>query len=515
MRKPLKNLLLFCCVTFFNYSAAASDAACLTEVPAVRDEVLNLYGERQYLSALAAIDRLLLCKESMDKETVNLVTKVYLSTGRYRRAQTFLEYLDLNQISIEPALRTEVVAAVTELSASDKKAYEFALAEETIFALAAYTRFWPEGTYHSEADQKSFEIATKRNIEAVYIRYASEWPSGRFVKEANANAEQLAFKRALKKATVTGWRQFLADYSGGKNSGVAQSRLEALAFQQARKQGSVEAIEAFIRDFSNSSYIAAAKQLLMAARKSEPLRKLTGPTSIVERGNFFFTQPNTGGGKTAVQQVKIPHKLEVMTTEVTFSMWQLCVHASGCNIYEPDDQGWGKGNRPVVNVSYYDTVSYITWLNNAYSTAGGKGEWRLPSEAEWYYLLSGKNIGRPEMLQNMNILSGECEDCDQQNDDQATFPVGRLKPNSWGLYDMAGNANEWTRDCWQEQLNFNIPSATTDTCEYGVVRGSSLPTSAQRLALRFRQKILRSERSHRVGFRLVKPLAPTTGNIRK
>lgn len=65
--------------------------------------------------------------------------------------------------------------------------------------------------------------------------------------------------------------------------------------------------------------------------------------------------------------------------EVTFDEWDACVAAGGCS-HDPDDEGWGRGNHPVINVSWEDTQEYVRWLSDR------TGEtYRLPSESEWEY----------------------------------------------------------------------------------------------------------------------------------
>ena len=65
--------------------------------------------------------------------------------------------------------------------------------------------------------------------------------------------------------------------------------------------------------------------------------------------------------------------------EVTFAEWDECVADGGCDGYQPDDVGWGRGDRPVIKVSWGNAQSYIVWLN---SKVPGM-LYRLPSEAEW------------------------------------------------------------------------------------------------------------------------------------
>ena len=67
--------------------------------------------------------------------------------------------------------------------------------------------------------------------------------------------------------------------------------------------------------------------------------------------------------------------------EVTFEEWDACVRGGGCEGYEPDDRGWGRGRRPVINVSWDDEGRYADWLTDQTGE-----EYRLLSEAEWEYV---------------------------------------------------------------------------------------------------------------------------------
>jgi formylglycine-generating enzyme required for sulfatase activity len=132
-------------------------------------------------------------------------------------------------------------------------------------------------------------------------------------------------------------------------------------------------------------------------------------------------------------------------TEVTFDEYDAFAKATGRE--RPDDTGWGRGRRPVINVSWHDATAYAEWL----SEQTGKA-YRLPTEAQWEYAARAGT--------QTPFWTGECIHTDQANydgnydynscgaksgvDRGKTLPVASLEPNPWGLYDMLGNVWEWT-----------------------------------------------------------------------
>jgi len=141
-------------------------------------------------------------------------------------------------------------------------------------------------------------------------------------------------------------------------------------------------------------------------------------------------------------------------TTVTFAQWDACVADGGCNGYRPDDKGWGRGDRPVIRVSWDDAQAYIAWLNRKTGQ-----RYRLPSEAEWEYAARAGTTTR--------FSTGDCITTDQANYDgnyppqgcakgeyrAKTLPVASFAANPFGLYDMHGNVWEWTQDCWNDSYN--------------------------------------------------------------
>jgi len=127
--------------------------------------------------------------------------------------------------------------------------------------------------------------------------------------------------------------------------------------------------------------------------------------------------------------------------EVTYRDYAKFTQATGRSI--PSDLGWGKGNRPVINVSWDDARSYALWLTEQ----TGK-RYRLPTEAEWEYAASAGT----DTLYWWGFKLGEnranCFNCGSKWDGQSTAPVGAFAANAFGVENTAGNVMEWVSDCY-------------------------------------------------------------------
>jgi formylglycine-generating enzyme required for sulfatase activity len=198
--------------------------------------------------------------------------------------------------------------------------------------------------------------------------------------------------------------------------------------------------------------------------------------------------------------------------EVTFAQWDACVADGGCQ-HNPADDGWGRGNRPVIKVSWNDiTQQYIPWINRK----TGK-QYRLPSESEWEYAARAGCAGAFS-------VGGLC--ADKIEPSQANFKgfrtysgsikgdylgrtveVGQYEANRWGLYDMHGNVSEWVQDCWSA----NYQGAPTDgrersggDCGSRVHRGGAWNAIPQHLRSSNRARRPPDDRYFHLGFRLAR-----------
>ena len=129
--------------------------------------------------------------------------------------------------------------------------------------------------------------------------------------------------------------------------------------------------------------------------------------------------------------------------EVTFDDYDRYLSAKGGGRDgEAHDQGWGRGRRPVINVTRKQAVAYADWLS-----AQTGGRYRLPSEAEWEYAARAGTTTKWPWGDEPALERANCEDCDSRWDGESTAPVGSFPPNPWGLHDMQGNVHEMLLDC--------------------------------------------------------------------
>ncbi len=185
--------------------------------------------------------------------------------------------------------------------------------------------------------------------------------------------------------------------------------------------------------------------------------------------------------------------------EVSFDEYELfCRQTPGC--HSPDDQAWGRGNRPVINVSWLEARAYTDWL------AAGTGQpYRLPSDAEWEYAHRAGATTRFPWGDEPGQARANCEGCGSIWDGDKTAPRGRFEANAFGLYDTAGNVFEWVADCFTNRFS-DAPVDGTPVdkpgCGKRVIRGGawSFPSHEIRSANRWRD--FPSRRSDDTGFRL-------------
>ena len=204
---------------------------------------------------------------------------------------------------------------------------------------------------------------------------------------------------------------------------------------------------------------------------------------VVPPGDFTM-------GSTDGEVEKPPHRVAIDKPfaigryEVTFAQWDACVAASACRS-DIDDHGFGRGQRPVIDVSWDEVQAYLKWLSGQ-----TRQRYRLPSEAEWEYAARGGSRSAFPWGAAGGSGKANCDDC-SPDPARMTLPVGRFRPNAFGLFDTAGNAAEWVEDCWNNGYKgapANGSAWKTGQCQLRVLRGGAFATkaAATRSSARFR-----------------------------
>ena len=194
----------------------------------------------------------------------------------------------------------------------------------------------------------------------------------------------------------------------------------------------------------------------------------------IPAGTFTMGSPATEARRGDIEgpqhRVTIAKPFALGKYEVTFAEWDACTAAGGC-AHRPGDQGWGRGRRPVIDVSWDDAKAYVAWL----SRKTGK-TYRLPSEAEWEYAARAGTPTRYSWGDEIGSNRANCRGCGSQWDWKQTAPVGSFAPNHMGLHDMHGNVWELVEDCWNGSYN-GAPSDgrawLTGLCRARALRGGS------------------------------------------
>lgn len=221
--------------------------------------------------------------------------------------------------------------------------------------------------------------------------------------------------------------------------------------------------------------------------------------------------------------VHIAFPFSVGRTEVTFAEYEGCVKQGKCPPIA-SDSGFGRMQRPVINITWNEAQLYAQWLRD---TTGMP--YRLPTEAEWEYMAragspslytfgddprhlcayaNGADLSVQDLPSLRNIPKAPCSD----ESGAQSVPARSKKPNAFGIHDVHGNVSEWVQDCWSPVYSHAIASgkAVTDTvhsdCTMRVVRGGSWRNGPTGLRLSFRQPAIARSRQDDVGFRVARDI---------
>ncbi len=224
-------------------------------------------------------------------------------------------------------------------------------------------------------------------------------------------------------------------------------------------------------------------------------------SGVFRRGGPLLGSPDPNR-ETPLTDVKITRGFAVSVTEITFSQWDVCANQSACKRGVSSGE-WGRGNQPVIRVSWNDAQAYVKWISNL----TGK-KYRLLSEAEWEYAARGgqtTNYSFPDSkIDEYAWHAG--------NSQGKPHEVGTLKPNPYGLKDMHGNVAEWVEDCWHENYKdaplTEMAWTTGRYCDQRrVVRGGNWLSDVKALRSASRDwQPIDDDSSDQIGFRIAREI---------
>ncbi len=258
-----------------------------------------------------------------------------------------------------------------------------------------------------------------------------------------------------------------------------------------------------------AKFVEATGYVTVAERKPTQEEFPTAPPENLIAGSTVFTP--------ATQPVALNNH---------FQWWQYVPGATWQHPTGPDSNIHGLDEYPVVQVAWEDADNFARWA--------GK---RLPTEAEWEFAARGGHAGElyvwgadflPDGTYQANTWQGQfpMQDGDTGLDGfVGPAPVRQYAPNTYGLYDMAGNVWEWTGDWYRHDyykslaalqniaINPQGPAESYDPAEPGerkrVQRGGSFLCTDQyctRYLVGTRGKGEVRTASNHLGFRCVKPV---------
>lgn len=224
---------------------------------------------------------------------------------------------------------------------------------------------------------------------------------------------------------------------------------------------------------------------------------------VLPPGTYAMGAEDGNDKELPVHLVSISAPIAMSRFEITWDEWEACVAAAGCE-RDPDDHGWGRGKRPVINVSWQEAKQYATWVSGVTGAT-----YRIPSESEWEFAARASTYTNYPWGNDIGEENANCRECNTVLWDHQSLEVGLYPPNPFGLYDMHGNIWEWIEDCWNGSYEGAPQDGTAWTdgdCTLRVVRSGSWYYFPQLARSASRDNFPAHLFSYNIGIRLVREL---------
>jgi len=229
---------------------------------------------------------------------------------------------------------------------------------------------------------------------------------------------------------------------------------------------------------------------------------------VIPVGRFLMGSPEDEEGRDddeGQHEVSIEQPFALASEALTFAWYDRFCETTGRK--PPDDWGWGRADRPVLDVSWNDAVDFCAWL----SEQTGQ-RYRLPTEAEWEYACRagtttafwwGDGISTRQANYDGNYIYRDGAKGEYR---EKTVPVRSFKPNPWGLYQMHGNVWEWTASDWSKDYNGQELLPSQGNGDVRVVRGGGWSSKPARVRPAARSRNRARGADNGTGFRLARSL---------
>jgi len=257
------------------------------------------------------------------------------------------------------------LASQAEIDAYDNRAWATAEGRNTIAGYEDYIAAWPEGRHASKAQERIDEM--KAAAEAARKDAAEREEAARREAAERARREARDWQTAAQTNTVQSYQDYLTKHSAGPNAPEAQARIdrmqasaaETAAWNAAKAANTASAYQAYLSSYPQGIYAAQAIAALEKLRPSpgrtfrdcaacpDMVSLPSGTASLGAGDNEANARPN----EKPQRPVTFANMFAVSVTEVSFAQYDACISAGGCS-GRPSDNGWGRGNRPVINVCY-------------------------------------------------------------------------------------------------------------------------------------------------------------------
>ena len=291
--------------------------------------------------------------------------------------------------------------------------------------------------------------------------------------------------------------------------GLPQNAIVSLPEQETSyKEGLCLSSKNVLVDIQASGY-QPYRQRHTLTDEATPINISLKPKKVIPVSSMVYLQPDEflmgcQNKDLGCEKDEAPlHKVKLAgfhigVTEVTFAEYDYyCEQVADC--IKPNDEGWGRGNNPVINVSWNDAQKYIQWLNEHTGE-----QYRLPTEAEWEY--SARSFSKTKYSWG-DEHSSKHANSGWPDAYTKLAPVSSLTPNKFGLYDMHGNVWEWCQDWYDKGYYAKSNKINPRGPQNGnkrVLRGGSWRSWPKDLRSASRYAESPNKRTPRNGFRLAR-----------